>query len=230
MVRLARRARPLPDGGDVDGLPPGDPGAARRGWRRVSSGRRGTLHAELGFRVDAGPDDRMLDPALGASALLDMGIYPLTFAHLMLGPAERADRDRRPVRPRHRPRHRDRRPLPRRRARDDDRVDDVVLLAQGRDRDRPRPDRPGGLPPPGRRRSSRRTSTARAAGCSSRASRSRCSAREPVIGQGYGNETAEVGRCLREGLRESPLVPHEQTLTLMRQMDDLRAPGRRQLP
>jgi hypothetical protein len=46
---------------------------------------------------------------------------------------------------------------------------------------------------------------------------------EPVIGQGYGNEAAEVGRCLRAGLRESPLVPHEQTLTLLRQMDELRA-------
>ena len=45
---------------------------------------------------------------------------------------------------------------------------------------------------------------------------------EPVIGQGYGNEIAEVGRCLRAGLRESPLVPHEQTLTLLRQMDDVR--------
>ena len=44
-----------------------------------------------------------------------------------------------------------------------------------------------------------------------------------MIGQGYGNEIAEVGRCLRAGLRESPLVPHEQTLTLLRQMDDLRA-------
>ena len=30
----------------------------------------------------------MLDPALGAGALLDMGIYPLTFAHLLLGEAE----------------------------------------------------------------------------------------------------------------------------------------------
>jgi hypothetical protein len=44
----------------------------------------------------------------------------------------------------------------------------------------------------------------------------------PVIGAGYGNEIAEVGRCLREGLRSSPLVPHEQTLTLLRQMDDVR--------
>ena len=46
---------------------------------------------------------------------------------------------------------------------------------------------------------------------------------EPVLGRGYGNEIAEVGRCLRAGLRESPLVPLEQTLTIMRQMDDLRA-------
>jgi predicted dehydrogenase len=46
---------------------------------------------------------------------------------------------------------------------------------------------------------------------------------EPVLGTGYGNEIAEVGRCLGEGLRESPLVPHEQTLAILRQMDDVRA-------
>jgi hypothetical protein len=45
---------------------------------------------------------------------------------------------------------------------------------------------------------------------------------EPVIGAGYGNEVVEVDRCLRAGLRESPLVPHEQTLTLLRQMDAVR--------
>ncbi len=48
-------------------------------------------------------------------------------------------------------------------------------------------------------------------------------AAEPVIGRGYGNEIAEVGRCLRAGLRESPLVPHDQTLLLMRQLDGLLA-------
>ena len=47
--------------------------------------------------------------------------------------------------------------------------------------------------------------------------------REPVIGRGYGHEAVEFQRCLAEGLLESPLVPHAQTLTIMRQMDDLRA-------
>ena len=44
----------------------------------------------------------------------------------------------------------------------------------------------------------------------------------PVIGRGFGHEIAEVGRCLDAGLTESPLVPHAQTLTILRQMDDVR--------
>ena len=43
-----------------------------------------------------------------------------------------------------------------------------------------------------------------------------------MVGQGYAHETGEAGRCIRAGLRESPLVPHAQTLLLMRQMEDLR--------
>jgi hypothetical protein len=43
-----------------------------------------------------------------------------------------------------------------------------------------------------------------------------------VLGTGLGNEAAEVGRCLAAGLRESPLVPHEQTLRLLAAMDELR--------
>jgi len=46
---------------------------------------------------------------------------------------------------------------------------------------------------------------------------------EPQIGSGLGTEAAEVQRCLAAGLTESPLVPHGQTLTLMRQMDEIRA-------
>ncbi|MEP9363577.1 Gfo/Idh/MocA family oxidoreductase [Nocardioides sp. CN2-186] len=191
---------------------------------RLASGEFGTphhLHAELGFRVDAPPTDRMLDPTLGASALLDMGIYPLTFAHLMLGEAERltgtADLS--------------------------DRGIDLDVAMTGR--------YPGGalatMTASMTSFSSRQAAIAtdqgridldnfhhpskavftpygegRGAWTVEPGQPVEVLGEEPVIGQGYGNEIAEVGRCLREGLRESPLVPHAQTLTLMRQMDDVR--------
>ena len=53
---------------------------ARRARRRAGSARRAQVHADLGFVVDRPPTDRLLDPELGGGALLDMGIYPLTFA------------------------------------------------------------------------------------------------------------------------------------------------------
>ena len=43
-----------------------------------------------------------------------------------------------------------------------------------------------------------------------------------MLGTGLGNEAAEVRRCLRAGLRESPLVPPAQTLRLMGGMDEVR--------
>ena len=45
----------------------------------------------------------------------------------------------------------------------------------------------------------------------------------PIVGGGMAHEAIEFQRSLDEGLLESPLVPHAQTLTIMRQMDDLRA-------
>lgn len=59
----------------------------RRIQELVAEGTCGTIgqvRAELGFV--ARPDSaRLWDPALGASSLLDVGIYPLTFANLILG-------------------------------------------------------------------------------------------------------------------------------------------------
>ena len=193
---------------------------------RLASGELGTprhLHAELGFRVEASPDDRMLNPALGASALLDMGIYPLTFAHLMLGPAETlaaaADLSEGGI--------------------------DLDIAITGRYA-------AGALATMTASMTSWSSRRAEIATDHGRISLDdfhhpthatftpyvqaegnwvfepgqpvEITGAEPVIGVGYAHEIVEVGRCLAEGRRESPLVPHEQTLAILRQMDDLRAP------
>jgi len=44
----------------------------------------------------------------------------------------------------------------------------------------------------------------------------------PYEGLGYHFEASEVQRCLREGLVESPLVPHSETLAIMAVMDAVR--------
>ena len=196
--------------------------AVRERLRAGEFGAPRHLHAELGFRVDAAADDRLLDPRLGASALLDMGIYPLTFAHHMLGEAESLQAS-------------------------------AALSAGGIDLDVAISGRyPGGvlatLTASMTSWSSRAAAIATNLGrielspfhhpsyalftpVGERSSNDhvdrgdvvRIEGDEPLIGAGYGNEIAEVQRCVRAGLRESPLVPHAQTLTLMRQMDDVRS-------
>jgi predicted dehydrogenase len=192
---------------------------------RLHAGHFGTprqLRAELGFVVSAGPDDRLLDPALGASALLDMGIYPLTFAHLMLGAPEQ---------------------LTATASLSEGGIDLDVALA-GR--------YPGGALPTmsasmtswSDRSAAIATDTGRVElhgqfhhpdkavfhpfdpgstnDVSGQAEPVEVLGREPVVGRGYAHEIAEVDRCVRAGLRESPLVPHDQTLAIMRQLDDVR--------
>lgn len=187
---------------------------------RLHDGEFGTprsLRAEIGFRVDAPPEDRMFDPALGGGALLDMGVYPLTFAHLMLGEAEAlaAQAGLAPT------------------------GIDLDVAVAGR--------HPGGtLSALTASMTSWSSQTAAIATDQGRVELPfpfyapryatftprtpdgtgapvRIEGAEPVIGQGYGNEIAHVNDCLRRGLRESPFVPHAQTLTLMRQLDSVRA-------
>jgi predicted dehydrogenase len=45
----------------------------------------------------------------------------------------------------------------------------------------------------------------------------------PFEGNGYNYEAAEVGRCLRAGLLQSPVMPLDETLAIMRTMDTIRA-------
>jgi predicted dehydrogenase len=155
----------------------------------------------------------MLNPELGAGALLDMGIYPLTFAHLMLGPAEELHGIA---------------------SLSMDGIDlDVAIIGRYAG---------GAL---ATMSASMTSWSSRAASVATDLGRIdvpdqfhhphyavltpadggdtvRIGGDEPLIGRGYGNEIAEVGRCLAAGLRESPMVPHAQTLALIGAMDDVR--------
>ncbi len=43
------------------------------------------VHADFGIGGPLDPGHRLLDPALGGGALLDLGVYPVSFAQLLLG-------------------------------------------------------------------------------------------------------------------------------------------------
>lgn len=193
----------------------------RRLRDRFAAGDLGTpleVIAGLGFRVDAPGTDRMLDPDLGGGALLDMGVYPLTLAQLFLGEPE------------------EQRALA---SLSGTGIDlgvaisasyasgAVASLSASMVAQSPRtasiatdigridfppafhhPEQVTWTPYDGRTELAPEVIAA--------------PEDDPVIGTGLGNEAAEVMRCLRAGELESPLVPHEQTLALMRQMDRLR--------
>ena len=193
----------------------------RRLQQLVASGALGEVRkvqADLGFVVDKPPTDRMLDLALGAGALLDMGIYPLTFAQLSSGsraPSRRSRASRRAG------------------------VDLDVAISLGYpsgatasvtttmtawsprtrlDRDRPAA---GSRWP--RRSTAPTTATGRRTARCDRGGRPRRrrSASER-LGVGLTHEALEVQRCLRDGETESPLVPLDDSVALMRLMDGIR--------
>ena len=180
----------------------------------IAEGRFGSprqAHADLGFVVRQPPTSRMFNPALGGGALLDMGVYPLTFAHLMLGPA-------------------------------DSLVASATLSDQGVDLDIALAGRHGEAV--SALTASMTSNSARSASVATDTGRidvpadfhhpayavwtpeggppERIDGFEPLLGTGLGNEAAHVQECLHAGRIESPLVPHAQTLTLIRQMDDVR--------
>ncbi|MGG6310881.1 Gfo/Idh/MocA family protein [Paenibacillus macerans] len=58
-----------------------------REW--LAEGRIGEVRlvkADFGFRIGWDPAGRLLNPELGGGALLDAGIYPISFASMVLGP------------------------------------------------------------------------------------------------------------------------------------------------
>ncbi|WP_028656718.1 Gfo/Idh/MocA family protein [Nocardioides sp. J54] len=189
--------------------------------RRLRAGELGTprhLSAEFHFTAPADPTHRLLDPALGGGAMHDIGIYPLTFAHLMLGEAVELKAVGTVA---------------------GGQVDLDVAIA-GRYPGDTLATLTAGL-------SSHAANGARIttdagwveitgdfhapSGFTFNAIERRHQPvrrvvhepPEPVIGAGYGNEAAHVQQCLREGLTASPWVPPAQTLTILGQVEDVRA-------
>jgi predicted dehydrogenase len=184
----------------------------RRLQQLAASGALGTVHqvrADLGFVVDKPPTDRLMAPELGGGALLDMGIYVLTFAWLFLGEPDQvaAVATMAPSG-----------------------VDLDVAISLGY--------------PSGAVASLSSTMTAwspRTASIATDVGRMDLGdafhhptlatwtangaseeIRGEVIGTGLANEALEVIRCLRAGETESPLVPLDDTVSLMRLMDTVR--------
>lgn len=174
-----------------------------------SIGRVSQVRAELGFTAPT-TNARLWDPALGASALLDVGIYPLTFAHLLLGgPVDIAAAGVL-----------------------SDRGTDVnagatltyasgavasiawTQLATGDNRATVAGDA-GLIEVPGRFH--------HPAGFSVTRGDEREEIAEPVTGRGYAHEIQEVAACLRAGSTESTLLPLDETVAIQRQMDEILA-------
>jgi len=174
-------------------------------------GRIQQVRADLGFLVDRPETDRLLAPELGGGALLDMGVYPLTFARLFLG--------------------------------EPDRVEAVATMApSGVDLNvaislgyasgavASLTSTMAAWSP---RTASIATDTGRidlgegfhhpTAATWTTGSGATQTFRDDVIGSGLANEAVEVVRCLRNGEIESPLVPLDETVALIRLMDRLRA-------
>jgi predicted dehydrogenase len=187
--------------------------SVRKAIAMAHEGHLGTVRqvrADLGFVLDTDPDGRLWNPELGASALLDLGIYPLTFATLVLGSPSGVSAA----------------------AVLSDRGVDVnggATLTYGS----------GAVATISWSQTAWTDTRASIAGDGGRIelpmrfheSDSFTYARNwdidtiqtPLRGRGYTHEAEEVMRCLRAGLTESPLLPLDGTLETMRLLDRIKA-------
>jgi predicted dehydrogenase len=169
------------------------------------------LVADLCIQFDFDPADRRYALALGGGALLDLGVYPLSFASMIMGPPSKITAmahlgetgvdeqagiilgyDQGRVSTLYTS------------IRVDSPVEATLLGTQGQIRIHPWWIRPSKL-------------TLSAAG------QETTTVEMPFVGNGYQFEAAEVMACLREGKLESDLMPLDETLSIVETLDAIRA-------
>ena len=162
------------------------------------------------FAEDA--SHRLFAPALGGGALLDLGIYPVSFVHMVLGAPARiaavsdpaftgVDKTTSAI------------------LRYDSGAHGVVTTSLAAASDNPaaiygteaRLELDGWFYTPTSFRVTAHDGTVLE------------SYEPPAGGRGMEHEAIEVGRCLAEGLTESPIMPLDDTLAIMTTMDEIRA-------
>ena len=183
--------------------------SVRKAVAMAHDGSLGTVRqvrADIGFVLDDDPDGRLWNPELGASALLDLGIYPLTLATMVLGVpsgvsagAVLSDRG-----------------VDLNGAAtltyDSGAVASVSWCQTAWTDTRASMSGDGGrIELPQNFHTSDSFTYAR--------NRDIDTITTPLLGKGYAHEAEEVMRCLREGLTESPLLPLDETLEVMALMD-----------
>ena len=167
------------------------------------------VQADFGFRANVNPDGRLFNPELGGGGLLDVGIYAISFATMILGLPKSivsaADIGETGV---------------------DEHAamilkypgGQLALLATGiRTRT---PHEATILGTDGYiRLNSWWNGTS---GVINRGNDTE-DISETYEGNGYNFEAAEVARCVREGKLESDIIPHEESIAIMGILDDIRA-------
>jgi predicted dehydrogenase len=181
--------------------------------RIVASGEIGTVrqvHADFGFAATHDPEHRVNKRELGGGALLDLGIYPLSIACALLGPVSAVQAQA---------------------VLSDGGIDLTTGFSMKHDSGAMsicscslRARTPCELTlsgPLGNIRMNAMFHLAKSVTVK-RADGTVRVIDTPFLGNGYVHEAIEAGRCLRAGLLESPQMPHEETLSLMRLLDAIR--------
>jgi predicted dehydrogenase len=180
----------------------------------VASGILGDLvylTAEHGQSFAPDPEFRLFAPDLGGGALLDLGIYPVSFAHMVFGPPTKITAVSTAA------------------FTGVDATTSVILqYADGKQAVLTTSLAAASNNPAGVYGSAARVEIDgwfyRERSFTVTATDGRVLERyhEPYSGWGLRFQAAEVGRCLREGLTESPILTLDETLAVMHTMDEIR--------